>query len=227
MKSFTAQEIQNSIQEHKELLDSLQKTEERVKEVNRYCLSVIGSRLRGYRVYDQLLGYPGGPCYSVVVTSGPKCLQSGAYFHYTSEGEFAWYRDNSHEVYAHERVTKPDPIDTEKFLKTCEELTQELGVRVAPLVTGIQKSPAVPYTDRDILAMYPGCVIQLSGDIIYKGWDCRDAYCVFLHGGKKYLRYGSSGHGSGMTHCVMEGQDLSDFFALCGEEADGLRSLLW
>jgi hypothetical protein len=217
------QEILDQVSEINRVAAEYEASRETQKKLNQYCLSVIKARLPKFRYISDFMGGSAGsgwsPSYRVDVNSGPGCYRSGATFHYTSSGEFAWFNNHGCKVYPHERVDGlPDPFDTLELLEKCEELSQELGIPVhLSETTVIHTIPKVPGNVDDVKLIHSQCQIVARGSIEYRGWDCTDQYCVVLSGGKKHLYYGSTGHGGGMNNHLEEGDDLSSFYSFMDE----------
>lgn len=226
---LTKSQIKEQVEQIREIHKLSEEAKKSLKDLTEYCLGIIKGKLlqvfprSSFTIYENYLSHTKdgwSPSFGVVVKSGPNCFQSGAYFHYTTQGKFEWFSGHSHQVFDHDRVEgRSDPFDTSLLIRACEELEEELGVRVVLVETEVIKSPPYQYpiNNDHIKLMYPGCKIITSGVIEYRGWDCTDRYCVFSHEGLKHLHYGTSGHGSGMTQHLVEGDDLSPFYDFMGD----------
>jgi hypothetical protein len=194
----------DSFHEHRATIDR------ETKKIDSYLDKMIKERVKHLpvRVY--------GPCsahgHKMCVYINPN-RQIVGYFHYLGGGNFAWSKVTNPKYYTQMDYKKPHPFDTLELLKICDELTEELGIKVEVVVTSLSgRCEDNPQDSEDIKSLHPNGVILAQNVIEYVGWECTDKWVIVEDDDGKHVYFGTSAHGNGMNVHLEPGDSLSTFF---------------
>ena len=103
------------------------------------------------------------------------------------------------------------PFDGDALTRVCQEIENELGVKVIHHEYKLKKPVSSPKTLDDLRALMPNAVVLKRGDILYPGWDISDRWAVLQDADGIHVFYSTNAHGQGFDHHIKPGENVGPF----------------